>query len=60
MLTKDVTKMHFDAKTDYKVVNAMPTPPLSADMKPLDGIVDFNQEGTGSYADVHPACESLN
>jgi rubrerythrin len=39
MLTKDVSKMHFDAKKDYKVVNAMPSPPLSADLKPLDGIV---------------------
>jgi len=39
MLSKDVTKMHFDAKKDYKVVNAMPSPPLSADLKPLDGLV---------------------
>ena len=39
MLTKDVAKMAFDAKKDYKVVNAMPSPPLSADMKPLDGLV---------------------
>jgi rubrerythrin len=39
MLSKDVAMMHFDAKKDYKVVNAMPTPPLSADMKPLDGLV---------------------
>ncbi len=39
MLSKDVSKMHFDAKVDYKVVNAMPTPPLSMDMKPLDGLV---------------------
>jgi len=39
MLSKDVTKMHFDAKKDYKQVNAMPSPSLSADMKPLDGIV---------------------
>lgn len=39
MLSKDVAKMHFDAKKDYKVVNAMPSPPLSADMKPLDGII---------------------
>jgi rubrerythrin len=39
MLSKDVAKMHFDAKKDYKVVNAMPSPPLSAEMKPLDGIV---------------------
>jgi len=39
MLTKDVAKMSFDAKKDYKIVNAMPSPPLSADMKPLDGLV---------------------
>jgi rubrerythrin len=39
MLSKDVSKMHFDARKDYKVVNAMASPPLSADMKPLDGIV---------------------
>ena len=39
MLTKDVAKMSFDAKKDYKVVNAMPSPPLSADMKPIDGLV---------------------
>jgi len=39
MLAKDVSKMHFDAKKDYKVVNAMPSPPLSADLKPLDGLV---------------------
>jgi rubrerythrin len=39
ILSKDVAKMQFDAKKDYKVVNAMPSPPLSADMKPLDGLV---------------------
>src|SRR5665647_3368674 len=39
MLSKDVSKMHFDAKKDYKVVNELPSPPLSAYMKPLDGIV---------------------
>jgi len=39
MLSKDVAKMHFEAKKDYKVANAMPSPPLSADMKPLDGLV---------------------
>jgi rubrerythrin len=39
MLSKDVTKMRFDAKQDYKVVNAMPSPPLTADLKPLDGLV---------------------
>ncbi|MDD1698117.1 MAG: ferritin family protein [Methanoregula sp.] len=39
ILSKDVAKMHFDAKADYKVVNTMQSPPLSADMKPLDGLV---------------------
>jgi rubrerythrin len=39
MLSKDISKMHFDAKKDYKVANALPGPALSADMKPLDGIV---------------------
>src|SRR5512136_2262357 len=39
MLSKDVSKMRFEAKKDYKVVAALPSPPLSADMKPLDGIV---------------------
>ena len=39
MLSKDVTKMHFDAKKDYKIVNTIPSPPLSPDLKPLDGLV---------------------
>src|SRR5512135_2492789 len=39
MLSKDVSKMHFDAKKDYMVVNAMPSPPLTADLEPLDGLV---------------------
>jgi rubrerythrin len=39
MLSKDAAKMHFDPSHDYKVADALPAPPLSADMKPLDGIV---------------------
>ena len=39
MLSKDVAKMHFDPSHDYKVADALPAPPLSTDMKPLDGIV---------------------
>ncbi len=39
VLSKDVTKMHFDAKKDYKVVNAIPSPPLTAELKPIDGLV---------------------
>jgi rubrerythrin len=39
MLTKDVTKMHFDTSHDYKVADALPMPALTVDMKPLDGIV---------------------
>jgi rubrerythrin len=39
MLSKDVAKMHFEAKQDYKVADALPSPPLSPNMKPLEGIV---------------------
>jgi len=39
MLSKDVAKMNFDSKKNYKVVDAMATPPLSVDMKPLEGII---------------------
>ena len=59
MLSKDVSKMHFDAKKDYKVVNALPSPPLSADMKPLDGIVVSIKKELEAMHDVHPARESL-
>ena len=38
-LAKDVSKFHFDARKDYKVGDALPTPKLSVDMKPLDGLV---------------------
>ncbi len=38
-LAKGVTTMHFDAKNDYKVGDALPTPKLTADLKPLDGLV---------------------
>ncbi|MEN6444262.1 MAG: ferritin family protein [Methanoregula sp.] len=39
MLAKDVVKMHFDAKADYKVADTLKSPPLTADMKPVDGLV---------------------
>jgi rubrerythrin len=32
-------KLHFSESKDYKVVDALPTPPLSIDLKPLDGLV---------------------
>jgi len=38
-LTKDASKMHFDPKKDYKVGDALPTPKLTVDLKPLDGLV---------------------
>jgi len=38
-LTKDISKMKFAAGHDYKVGDALPTPPLSMDLKPLDGLV---------------------
>jgi rubrerythrin len=39
LVAKGSTTMHFDAKNDYKVGDALPTPPLTADLKPLDGLV---------------------
>jgi rubrerythrin len=38
-LTIAPDKLHFAESKDYKVVDALPTPPLSADLKPLDGLV---------------------
>jgi rubrerythrin len=38
-LSKDVKMLHFDAAHDYKVVDDSGTPKLSADMKPVDGLV---------------------
>jgi rubrerythrin len=39
MLTKDIAKMKFDPSHDYKMADMLPSPPLSIDMKPIDGIV---------------------
>ena len=39
VLTKDVAKMKFDASHDYKVGDNLPTPDLSVNMKPLEGLV---------------------
>ena len=38
-LAKDVSKIKFTAGHDYKVGDSLPTPPLTADLKPLDGLV---------------------
>jgi rubrerythrin len=38
-LTKAPEKLHFSKSHDYKVVDELPTPPLTADLKPLDGLV---------------------
>ncbi len=39
MLDKDVSKMKFDPSHDYKVADILPSPTLSVDMKPIEGIV---------------------
>jgi rubrerythrin len=31
--------MKFDAKKDYKVGDALPTPPLTVNLKPIEGLV---------------------
>lgn len=38
-LTKDVAKLNFNPGKDYKVGDAIPSPALTADLKPLDGLV---------------------
>jgi rubrerythrin len=38
-LTKDIKQMKFAAGHDYKVGDALPTPDLTPDLKPLEGIV---------------------
>jgi rubrerythrin len=32
-------KLRFSESKDYKITDALPTPPLSTDLKPLDGLV---------------------
>jgi rubrerythrin len=39
MLSKDVSRMKFDPSHDYKVADTLPSPALSMDMKPLEGII---------------------
>jgi len=39
LLGKGTTGMHFDASKDYKIADGLPTPKLSGDMKPLEGII---------------------
>jgi rubrerythrin len=39
MLTKDIAKMKFDPSHDYKVADTLPSPTLSVEMKPIEGIV---------------------
>jgi rubrerythrin len=39
LLTKDVASLGFSATKDYKVGDSIPTPPLTPDMKPVDGLV---------------------
>jgi rubrerythrin len=38
-LTKDISKLKFATGHDYKVGDALPSPKLSVDLKPLDGLV---------------------
>jgi rubrerythrin len=38
-LEKGAEKIHFSETADYKVVDALPTPALTPDLKPIDGLV---------------------
>jgi rubrerythrin len=39
LMTKDAKQIHFSAAKDYKVSDTLASPPLSPDLKPLDGLV---------------------
>lgn len=38
-LAKEGKSLKFDAKVDYKVGDALPTPPITPDLTPLEGLV---------------------
>jgi len=38
-LKRDLGKMHFSESKDYKIGDTLPTPELTIDLKPVDGIV---------------------
>ena len=38
-LAKGFDKIHFSASADYKVADTLPTPPLTPDLKPAEGLV---------------------
>ena len=39
LLSRDITSLGFSTTKDYKVGDSIPTPPLTPDMKPVDGLV---------------------
>jgi len=39
MLGRDISKMKFDPSHDYKVADTLASPALTADMKPIEGII---------------------
>lgn len=39
LLAKPVKDLKFDTHRDYKVADSLPTPPLTSDLKPIDGMV---------------------
>ena len=38
-LSRPAQSLHFSASKDYKVTDALPTPPLTRGLKPIDGLV---------------------
>jgi rubrerythrin len=39
LLSREITSLGFSSTKDYKVGDSIPTPPLTPDMKPVDGLV---------------------
>jgi len=56
-LAKDVGTMKFAAGHDYKVGDELPSPKLTVELKPLDGLVLAIKKELGSHADVYPVCK---
>jgi rubrerythrin len=59
-LMKGAAKIHFSQAADYKVTDGLATPPLTPDMKPVDGLViaiKNELEAMQMYTQLARACE---
>jgi len=57
-LTKDVKPITFAAGHDYTVGDGLPSPKLTTDLKPLDGMILAIRKELG-HAEVYPVCQRI-